>query len=154
MRPTNHGEGLAGNGHSGHAGLYGNNAGGHASSLRAIQLSRDRTTHHQWHRAGGRDADGGHVFHRRHTDGVDDAVFSYQWVINDGTADTDITDATDSTYVIKPWDLGKHIKVQVSFTDDGANEETLTSSQTTAVVALPTTSDLERPTNLMARTTS
>ena len=45
--------------------------------------------------------------------------YSYQWVANDGTADTDITDATGSTYTLAAADEGKTIKVQVSFTDAG-----------------------------------
>ena len=70
-------------------------------------------------------------------DGIDNAIFEYQWISNDGTADTDITGGRSSTYVIKPWDLGKYIKVRVSFTDDAGNAETLTSIATTAVEASP-----------------
>ena len=33
-------------------------------------------------------------------DGLDTAVFSYQWVANDGSEDTDISRATDSTYTL------------------------------------------------------
>ena len=60
-------------------------------------------------------------------DGFYRATFSYQWISNNGSTDTDITDETNSTYVIKPWDLGNHIKVRVSFTDNWGNQETLTS---------------------------
>ena len=70
-------------------------------------------------------------------DGMVNVNFGYQWISNDGTTDTDITDETSSTYTIKPWDLGKHIKARVSFTDDADNEETLTSTATTAVEASP-----------------
>ena len=58
-------------------------------------------------------------------DGMVNVTFGYQWISNDGTTETDITDETSSTYIIKPWDLGKYIKVRVSFTDDAGNEETL-----------------------------
>ena len=63
-----------------------------------------------------------------------DDQFSYQWIRNDGT-DSDISGATDSSYKLKAADLGKTIKVRVSFTDEGGNEQTLTSDATTAVAA-------------------
>ena len=71
-------------------------------------------------------------------DGLDAAVFSYQWIANDGGADTDIQDATDSTYILTDNDAGKAIKVRVSFTDDAGNEETLTSAATDTVAAAAT----------------
>ncbi len=70
-------------------------------------------------------------------DGMTNATFAYQWISNYGSTDTDITGATDSTHVIKAWDLGNHIKVRVSFTDDAGNSETLTSTATAAVSAAP-----------------
>ena len=68
-------------------------------------------------------------------DGVDDAVFRYQWVSNDGNADTDILDATRSTYILVPGDRGRTVKVRVSYTDDRGNEESLTSEPTGRVGA-------------------
>ena len=68
-------------------------------------------------------------------DGMDNSEFSYQWVSNDGNTDTDIQDATDSTYVLTTDDVGKAIKVKVTFTDDSDNEETLTSAASAAVTA-------------------
>ena len=68
-------------------------------------------------------------------DGLNGVTFSYQWISNDGTADTDVTDATDSSYTLVSADEGKTIKVRVSFTDDAANEESLTSAATGAVAA-------------------
>ena len=70
-------------------------------------------------------------------DGLTNATFGYQWIANDGTADTDIQDATASTYTLTDADAGKTIKVRVSFTDDGGNDETLTSTATDAVEAAP-----------------
>ena len=64
-----------------------------------------------------------------------DDQFSYQWIRSDGTDDSDISGATDSTYKVKAADLGKTIKVRVTFTDEGGTEETLTSDATTAVAA-------------------
>ena len=69
-------------------------------------------------------------------DGLENAMFSYQWVANDGTTDTNISDATDATYTLEADDEGKTIKVRVTVTDDAGNETTLTSTAT-AVVAGP-----------------
>ena len=68
-------------------------------------------------------------------DGLDAAIFEYQWVSNDGNADTDIAGATDSTYTIVPGDRGRAAKVRVSFTDGAGNEESLTSEPTGRVGA-------------------
>ena len=67
--------------------------------------------------------------------GMSGATFSYQWVSNDGTADMDIQEVTSTSYTLVADDIGKTIKVRVSFTDDGGNEETLTSAPTGAVEA-------------------
>ena len=68
-------------------------------------------------------------------DGLDAAVFEYQWVSNDGTADTDIGGATASTYTLVPGDRGSTVKVRVSFTDGAGNRESLTSEPTGRVGA-------------------
>ena len=68
-------------------------------------------------------------------DGLDAAFFEYQWVSNDGNADTDIAGATDSTYTIVSGDRGKTVKVRVSFTDGAGNRESLTSEPTGQVGA-------------------
>ena len=68
-------------------------------------------------------------------DGLVNTSFTYQWIRNDGNADTDIEGATASTYTLKDADEGKIIKVRVSFTDDADNEESLTSEATAAVAA-------------------
>ena len=64
-------------------------------------------------------------------DGLDNATFTYQWLADDA----EINGATASTYTLADADAGKAIKVKVTFTDDGDNEETLTSAATSAVVA-------------------
>ena len=69
-------------------------------------------------------------------DGLANVSYSYQWVANDGISDSDITGATDSTYTLVAADEGKTIKVQVTFTDDAANEETLASAATVAIAAM------------------
>ena len=66
-------------------------------------------------------------------DGLIHAVYSYQWVRNDGATDSDITGATDTAYTLVAADAGRTIKVRVLFTDDAENEEALTSAPTAAV---------------------
>ena len=63
-------------------------------------------------------------------DGLTNVSYSYQWLADD----TEIDGATSSTYTVQTTDNGKVIKVQVTFTDDEDNEETLTSTGTSAVV--------------------
>ena len=70
-------------------------------------------------------------------DGLSDVSYSYQWIRNDGTNDSDIGGQTGSTYTLVSADEGKTIKVRVSFTDDAGNEETLTSAATASVAAAP-----------------
>ena len=67
-------------------------------------------------------------------DGTDNATFAYQWISNNGS-DSDIAGATGSSYTVKAADVGKTIKVRVTFTDDGGNEESLLSAATETVVA-------------------
>ena len=64
-------------------------------------------------------------------DGLENVVFQYQWQADDA----DIPGATGSTYTIVSGDLGKAIRVRVTFTDDGDNEETLTSAPTVVTAA-------------------
>ena len=66
-------------------------------------------------------------------DGLEDAAFSYQWLA-DGTA---ISGATADAYTPVAADEGKSVTVQVDFTDDAGNDETLTSAATAAVAAVP-----------------
>ena len=68
-------------------------------------------------------------------DGLTNAVFTWQWIANDGTADTDISGATSASYTLTSAEAGKTIKVHVTFTDDGGIEETLVSNATVAVAA-------------------
>ena len=66
-------------------------------------------------------------------DGLDNAAFSYQWMLNLGLASADIPGATEAAYTPVTSDEGITIKVRVSFTDDAGNEETVTSAATSAV---------------------
>ena len=74
-------------------------------------------------------------------DGLSGESFTYQWVSGDGTTDTDIENATGATYKLVDADQGKAIKVRVTFTDGGGNEETLTSAPTGAVEEQPVLGD-------------
>ena len=69
------------------------------------------------------------------TDGLSDVQYEYQWLADDA----EISGATNATYTLADTDDGKVIKVEVSFTDDAGNGETLTSAATDAVAAAPTT---------------
>ena len=67
------------------------------------------------------------------SDGLVDVSYDYQWLADD----PEIASATGNTYVLTSAELGKAVKVRVSFTDDAGNEESLTSASTTAVAAAP-----------------
>ena len=67
------------------------------------------------------------------SDGLINATFTYQWLADD----TDITDATGSTYTLAAADEGKTVKVRLSFTDGRGHQETVTSTATAAVTAAP-----------------
>ena len=68
-------------------------------------------------------------------DGLSNVQYEYQWL---ASRDTEIQGATGSSYTVQAAEEGKTISVQVSFTDDGGNAETLTSGATDAVSAAPT----------------
>ena len=66
-------------------------------------------------------------------DGLTNATFEYQWI----AGGSDIGGATGSTYTLTASEQGKTIQVQVTFTDDRGNAESLTSVATDAVAAKP-----------------
>ena len=74
--------------------------------------------------------------------GMDRVKFSYQWISNDGSTDTEIQDANDAAYTLQPADVGKTVKVRVSFTDRGGYAEALTSVATEAVAVGPSVASL------------
>ena len=71
-------------------------------------------------------------------DGLTSPTYTYQWIRVDGS-EADIASANSSTYTLDAADLGKTIKVKVSFTDDASNTETLTSAATATVTAATVT---------------
>ena len=70
-------------------------------------------------------------------DGLDNVGYSYQWLADD----TEIAGATDPTYTLVADDVGKAIKVQVTFIDDRDFEESLASEAMEAVAAAATSAD-------------
>ena len=68
-------------------------------------------------------------------DGLSNVQYEYQWLADD----SDISGATNATYTLAAADEGKAIKVEVTFTDDAGNDESLTSAATDVVEAAPTT---------------
>ena len=79
-------------------------------------------------------------------DGLTSATFTDQWLADDA----DIGGATASSYTLADDDEGKTIKVQVSFTDDGGNDESLTSEPTAAVAENEPAGPPPAPQNLTA----
>ena len=70
------------------------------------------------------------------TDGLTSVAYSYQWIRNDGSSDTDIRDETGATYTVAPADAARTIKVRATFTDDAGNEESLVSEATAQAPAI------------------
>ena len=64
--------------------------------------------------------------------------YTYQWIRVDGTDEADIASANSSTYILVDADLGKTLKVRVTFDDDLGHTETLTSAATATVGAVAT----------------
>ena len=60
--------------------------------------------------------------------------------------DADIAGETASTYTLSDDDVGKVIKVKVTFTDNAGNEESLTSEATAEVTARPNSPATGAPT--------
>ena len=76
-------------------------------------------------------------------DGLTSPTYTYQWIRVDGTDEEDISGENSSTYTLVDADLGKTIKVKVSFDDDASNSETLTSAATVTVAADTTPPEVE-----------
>ena len=72
--------------------------------------------------------------------GVEGYAYTYRWVRVDGGSESDISGATSKTYTPVAEDVGKSLKVRVSFGDDAGNPEgPLISAATAPVVATGTT---------------
>ena len=65
-------------------------------------------------------------------DGTDNATFAWQWLADDAA----IEGATATTYEPGPGDVGKTLRVRVTFTDDTGTQQSLTSAPTGAVAAV------------------
>ena len=82
-------------------------------------------------------------------DGLTSPTYGYQWirVDADGTSNpTDIAGAASGTYTQVRADVGKKLRVKVSFTDDDGNDEELTSAAfptSGTVAAAPTVTDVD-----------
>ena len=75
-------------------------------------------------------------------DGLSNVSYGYRWI----AGGSDIDGATGSTYTLSEDDVGKTIRVRVSFTDDSGNRESLTSAATDQVEARPSTPATSQPT--------
>ena len=76
------------------------------------------------------------------TDGINNAVFEYQWLA-DGS---EIDGATASSYDLTEDEEGLTIQVRVSFNDDAGSRETMTSAATVAVAPRANTPATGTPT--------
>ena len=82
-------------------------------------------------------------------DGLGNVQYEYQWLADD----SGISGATNATYTLAAADEGKAVKVEVSFTDDAGNDESLTSAATEAVAAAEPSEPPAKPTGLSATAT-
>ena len=82
-------------------------------------------------------------------DGLGNVQYEYQWLADDA----DISGATNATYTLADTDEGKAIKVEVTFTDDAGNDESLTSVATDAVAAAEPSEPPAKPRGLEATAT-
>ena len=82
-------------------------------------------------------------------DGLSNVQYEYQWLADD----SEIAGATSLTYTLADADEGKVIQVEVSFTDDAGNEETLTSAATDAVATAEPSEPPDKPKGLDATAT-
>ena len=130
-----------GQGDQGHGELHrrrgqcrGGDERGDGGGGRPLELARDGAAHHRRRAAGWRDAHGLHLGHLgcrrpRHRDvqlPVDRQRRHLRRRHPPG--------ASGSSYTLRAADVGKTIKVRVSFTDDRGHQESVTSAATTAVV--------------------
>ena len=69
-------------------------------------------------------------------DGMTSASYTYQWqrcTSNAASSCSSISGATSATYLLAQADTGEWIRVQVSYTDDYSNAETVNSALTTQI---------------------
>ena len=78
-------------------------------------------------------------------DGDTGYAYTHQWILVDGNTETDISGETSSTYTLSSSDVGKTIRVRVSFTDDLDNAEGPLTSEKTAAVAAGNTAATGKP---------
>ena len=71
----------------------------------------------------------------RDADGLENVVYTYQWIRVLGGAETEIIGAAGTTYEVATTDIDHQLKVRVNFTDDAGHAEELESALTSAVVA-------------------
>ena len=68
-------------------------------------------------------------------------AWAWRWFrVGSGNAETEISGATGSSYVLQAADAGYRIRVKVTFTDDAGHDEAPAASAASAVVAAPTLS--------------
>ena len=68
-------------------------------------------------------------------DGLENVAYTYQWIRVMNGEETEIPNATSSTYEVVTADIGHQLKVRVNFTDDAGHAEELESALTSTVAA-------------------
>ena len=69
-------------------------------------------------------------------DGLGNVEYGYQWLRSDGVEEEEIAEATGAAYELTDADVGRSVRVRVTFTDDRGHEERL-ESEAVAVTAAP-----------------
>ena len=82
-------------------------------------------------------------------DGLENAVFTYQWIIGDGRIESEIEGAVEATYTLTAEDVGKLLKVRVTFEDDAGMKEVLTSDAVNLSVKLHANLSARRSTDIV-----
>ena len=66
--------------------------------------------------------------------GIAEGTFAYQWMTSSGGTDTDIAGADGPGYIPNDGNIGKRIKVRVSYTDSSNNQEGPATSPATGII--------------------
>ena len=78
-------------------------------------------------------------------DGMSDPKWAYEWILVDGETEEVIEGETEPTYLIREGDLGKKLKVRVTYYDDYGFDEVLTSTATGTIKGAARITEIDVP---------
>ena len=78
-------------------------------------------------------------------DGMSDPKWEYEWILVDGETEEVIDGETEPTYLIREEDLGKKLKVRVTYYDDYGFDEVLTSAATSTIKGAARITEIDVP---------